>query len=194
MDWLLLLQIIGVVLGLLYLYLEFKANIWLWFVGLIMPVVHSILYFSKGLYADGMMEVYYVFAGLYGWIVWRQKQPQGTTMAISHTPAKITLPLVGIYALLHAALFCFLYFCTDSTVPFFDSMTTALSMIAMWMLSRKYVEQWLVWLVVDVITVFLYFYKEIPITACLYAVYSALAIVGYWRWNRLARVSASASI
>jgi nicotinamide mononucleotide transporter len=73
---------------------------------------------------------------------------------------------------------------TDSTVPFWDSMTTAMSMIAMWLLSRKYLEQWLVWLVVDAITVGLYIYKGIPFTAGLYTLYTALAVAGYLRWRR----------
>jgi nicotinamide mononucleotide transporter len=77
---------------------------------------------------------------------------------------------------------------TNSTVPYADAFTTALSVIAMWMLSRKYVEQWLVWLVVDVVTTWLYFYKDIPISASLYALYSCLAIVGYMRWRKIMRM------
>lgn len=184
MNWTLILQVVGTTLGLLYLYLEYKANIWLWLIGLIMPLVHGMLYFSKGLYADAMMNVYYVLAGLYGWIVWKNKKPQGQPLPISQTPASVWAKLAAVYAVLHVALFCFLYFCTDSKVPVLDSFTTALSMVAMWMLSRKYVEQWLVWLVVDAVTVGLYFYKGIPITAGLYTVYCALAIAGYFRWKR----------
>ena len=86
----------------------------------------------------------------------------------------------------HGALYLLLARFTDSTVPFWDSLTTALSIVAMWMLSRKYVEQWLVWLAADLVTVGLYLYKEIPWTAALYALYSALAVAGYLRWRRQA--------
>lgn len=187
MNWALLLQVIGTTLGLLYLYLEYKANIWLWLIGLLMPLVHGILYFQKGLYADAMMNVYYVLAGLYGWIVWKNNRPQGKPMPISNTPWKVAAALLLVYAVLHIGLFCFLYYCTDSKVPILDSFTTALSMVAMWMLSRKYVEQWLVWLVVDAVTVGLYFYKGIPITGGLYLVYCTLAVAGYFRWRRMMR-------
>ena len=71
-------------------------------------------------------------------------------------------------------------------MPFWDAMTTAASIVAMWMLSRKYIEQWLVWLAVDLITIGLYLYKGIPLTAGLYALYSALAVAGYLRWRKLA--------
>ena len=157
MDWKLVLQIAGVVLGLLYLWLEYRADIRLWIVGLIMPLVHGALYYKAGLYADCSMQAYYVLAGLYGWIA---------VSAAAHT---------GIYFLLVGF--------TNSTVPFWDAMTTAGSIVAMWMLSRKYVEQWLVWLAVDLVTVGLYLYKGIPLTAGLYALYSALAVAGYLRWK-----------
>ena len=188
MDWKLTLQIVGVALGLLYLWLEYKANIWLWVVGLIMPIVHGALYFRSGLYADFSMQLYYIAAGVYGLIVWSRgakKKDQKRELAISATPLAVWVAIAGVYVLLHAAIYLFLVSFTDSTVPFWDSLTTALCIVAYWMLSRKYVEQWLVWLVVDVITVGLYLYKNIPLTAGLYALYSALAVAGYLRWRRM---------
>lgn len=189
MDWKLILQIAGVVLGLLYLWLEYRADIRLWIVGLIMPLVHGVLYYKSGLYADCSMQVYYVLAGLYGWLVWRNApKKQSKAVAIGHTPLRLIPALAGVYAAAHAALYLLLTHFTNSTVPFWDAMTTALSIVAMWMLSRKLVEQWLVWLVVDIITVGLYLYKEIPLTAGLYALYSALAVAGYLRWRKQATV------
>lgn len=193
MEFKLLLQIIGVALGLLYLWLEYKANILLWVVGLVMPIVHCTLYFHSGLYADATMQGYYIAAGIYGlcaWVAGRRKS-EGRTIIV-HTPLRIIAPTVVVYAMLHVAIYYALATFTDSTVPFWDSMTTALSVVAMWLLSRRYVEQWLVWLIVDCITVGLYIYKGIPLTASLYALYSVLAVVGYMRWRRLAREQASA--
>ena len=188
MDFKLILQIVGVVLGLLYLWLEYKANIWLWVVGLIMPMVHGALYFQSGLYADFSMQLYYIAAGIYGLIVWSRgskKEKGKSELRISYTPLAVWVAIVGVYTILHCAIYLFLVNFTDSTVPFWDSLTTALCIVAYWMLSRKYVEQWLVWLVVDVVTVGLYLYKDIPFTAGLYALYSALAIVGYMRWLKI---------
>ena len=187
MDFKLTLQIVGVVLGLLYLWLEYKANIWLWVVGLIMPIVHGTLYFRSGLYADFSMQLYYIAAGVYGLIVWGRgaKKSNHDTLKITSTPLAVWVAVAGVYALLHGAIYLFLVSFTDSTVPFWDSLTTALCIVAYWMLSRKYVEQWLVWLVVDVITVGLYLYKDIPLTAGLYALYSTLAVAGYLRWRRM---------
>ncbi|MBR6661771.1 MAG: nicotinamide mononucleotide transporter [Alistipes sp.] len=186
MDWKLTLQIIGVALGLLYLYFEYKANIWLWVIGLIMPIVHGTLYFRQGLYADFSMELYYILAGIYGLVAWRRGDKKSKSeLKIAYTPRVAWVAIVGVYVLLHATIYMLLVTFTDSNVPFWDSLTTSLSVVAYWLLSRKYVEQWLVWLAVDVITVGLYIYKDIPLTAGLYALYSALAIAGYMRWRRV---------
>lgn len=194
MDWKLILQIAGVLLGLTYLWLEYRADIRLWIVGLVMPVVHGALYFKAGLYADCSMQVYYVLAGLYGWAVWRRARqhtaPEAAKKApatIVHTPLGQISGLVAVYVAAHAAIYLLLVRFTNSTVPFWDAGTTAASIVAMWMLSRKQVEQWLVWLAVDVVTVGLYFYKGIPLTAGLYALYSVLAVAGYLRWRQMAR-------
>ena len=215
MDWKLILQIAGVMLGLLYLWLEYRADIRLWIVGLVMPLVHGALYYKAGLYADCSMQVYYVLAGLYGWLVWRNAphkkaktarnaaagQPaqtagsealagghnsQPAAVRIGHTPLCYAAGLTAVYAAAHTGIYFLLSRFTNSTVPFWDAMTTAASIVAMWMLSRKYIEQWLVWLAVDLITIGLYLYKGIPLTAGLYALYSALAVAGYLRWRKLA--------
>ena len=184
-----MLQLTGIALGLLYLWLEYRADIRLWIVGLIMPVVHGVLYYRSGLYADCSMQLYYVLAGLYGWAVWhrsRSAQPAkpGRAVQIGHTPLRLVPALTAVYVLAHAAIYWLLTTFTNSTVPFWDSFTTSLSVVSMWMLSRKYAEQWLVWLVVDLTTVGLYVYKGIPFTAGLYLLYSALAVAGYLRWRR----------
>lgn len=185
MELKLVLQIVGTLLGLLYLWLEYKANIWLWIVGAIMPMVHGVLYLNSGIYADAAMQLYYVLAGVYGLCVWmRGTRRAEKVVSIQHTPVRWIIPLVAVYVVLHVAMYYVLSEFTDSRVPFFDSMSTALSIVAMWMLSRKLVEQWLVWLVVDMISVGLYLYKGIPITAMLYTLYCALAVAGYMRWRK----------
>lgn len=151
-----------------------------------MPLVHGILYLESGIYADAAMQLYYVAAGVYGLIVWKRKPRKSGDGVIRHTHRGWIVPLVAVYALLHVALYYILTEFTDSRVPLFDSMSTALSIVAMWMLSRKLVEQWLVWLVVDMISVGLYIYKGIPITALLYTLYCVLAVLGYLRWRKMA--------
>ena len=189
MELKLILQVVGVVLGLLYLWLEYRADIRLWIVGLAMPVVHGVLYYKSGLYADFAMQTVYIAAGLYGLTAWSRRsktQPEKAAISIGHTPLYGWAAAAAAYAVLHAAIYWVLVRFTDSSVPFWDSMTTALCIVAYWMLSRKYVEQWLVWLAVDAITVGLYLFKGIPLTASLYALYCVLAVAGYMRWRKVA--------
>lgn len=187
-DWKLILQLAGIVLGLLYLWLEYRANIWLWAVSIVMPVVHGVLYYRSGLYADMAMNVYYVIAGFYGWIVWLRGsggKSDKPVLRISKTPLHLGGILTVVGLLVWGAIYFILVHYTDSTVPVLDSLTTAMSIVALWMLSRKYLEQWLVWLAVDAISCGLYIYKGIPFTAGLYGLYTILAIAGYMRWRRV---------
>ena len=181
-------EILGFVLGFLYLWLELRASIYLWVVGAIMPAVYAVVYFEAGLYADGGIQIYYILAAVYGWWAWAFSKGEKKESPISSMPLRCYLPLVLVALICFGALAVLLLHFTDSTVPYSDAFTTALSIAAMWMLSRKYVEQWLVWCFVDVLYVFLYIYKDLYFTAVLYAVYALTAAHGYFDWKR--RISA----
>lgn len=183
-------DVLGTTLGLLYLYLELKENILMWITGAIMPVIYTIVLYRAGLYADCGMEFYYFLAAIYGFHAWRKRRNGNGTearteaLAISHTPLPTAATLVPLTAALWGALWAFLHFLTDSNVPVLDALTTALSVVGLWMLSRKYIEQWWVWLVVDAISSALYVYKGIYARALLYAIYTVIAVYGYYAWRR----------
>ena len=198
-TWVKATDMAGLVLGLIYLWLEFKASIWLWLVSVIMPIVHGYLYWARGLYADFGMEVYYVLAAVYGYAMWRWVRGRGGNgnngdngnngeqaleRPITRFPLRRVLPVALIGLALWAIIYWILITFTDSSVPICDSFTTALSMVALWALAQKYAEQWLLWLVVDAVCTVLYIYKQIPFTAGLYAFYTIMAILGYRQWLR----------
>lgn len=192
MTWVKAIDMAGLVLGLVYLYLEFKASIWLWLVGIVMPIVHGYLYWARGLYADFGMEVYYVFAAVYGYTMWRWSRKrndgvQAVDLPITHFPLSRVLPVTLVGLALWGAIYWILVTWTDSSVPVCDSFTTALSMVGLWALAQKYAEQWLVWLVVDAVCTVLYLYKQIPFTAVLYAFYTVMSVLGYRSWLRKMR-------
>ena len=179
------LDIIGTILGFLYLWLEFRTSAWMWVVGCIMPAIYIVVLYQAGIYADCGMEVYYFLAGIYGLIIWlRGKTESGTKVEISRTPRKMYTWLALVFVILFVAIAAFLRECTDSRVPYIDSFTTSLSIIAMWMLSRKYLEQWWVWFVVDAASSGLYIYKGVYGRSLLYAVYTVMAIYGYYLWRK----------
>ncbi|MBQ8676162.1 MAG: nicotinamide mononucleotide transporter [Bacteroidaceae bacterium] len=179
------LDTLGTILGFIYLILEFRTSVWMWVVGSIMPAIYIVVLYKAGIYADCGMEVYYFLAGIYGLIIWlRGKTETGTIVSISHTPRKLWPRLSLLFIILFVAIAAFLRECTDSRVPYIDSFTTTLSIIAMWMLSRKYIEQWWVWLVVDAASSGLYIYKGIYGRSILYAIYTIMAIYGWYTWQK----------
>ena len=183
------LEIFGTVVGLIYLWLEYKASIYLWIASIVMPAIYIFIYYEAGLYADFGINIYYLLIAVYGWFVWKygEKKEKNETpkeLSIAHTPTKYIIPLVAIFFVTFALIVWILKEFTDSTVPVLDSFTTALSIIAMWMLAHKYLEQWLVWIIVDLVCVGLYIYKGLYFTSGLYALYDVIAIFGYRNWKR----------
>lgn len=185
------LEITGTAIGILYLYWEYRASSRLWLASIAMPAIYLKVYFDAGLYADFGISIYYILASLYGLTVWLRARKAGSglpdaksELPITHTPRRIVIPLILTFLVLMGGLGFFLSRCTDSTVPWADAFTTALSIVALWMLARKYVEQWLVWLVADVAYAFLYAYKGLWLTGGLYLAYAAVAVAGYVKWGK----------
>ncbi len=181
-------EIAGVIVGIAYLWLEYRASIYLWIAGIIMPAIYLFVYYRAGLYADLGIQLYYLLAAIYGWVFWmrgKRKAEDGDGLPITRMPFRYYLPLGAVFIAALAGIACILIRFTDSDVPWTDSLTTALSIIGMWMLSRKYVEQWLVWIVVDVISCGLYIYKDIHFTSALYGLYAVIAVFGYLKWKKL---------
>jgi len=185
-DWL---DILTTILGLIYIGLEYRAHIALWVVGIIMPALDVILYWQHGLYGDAGMACYYTLAACYGLFVWmfvktrKEKKP----LPIIYMPRRQYLPAVVFFFVSWGVIYYVLTTWTDSTVPVLDSFTNALSFVGMWALARKYVEQWLFWMAVDIVCTFLYIQKGIPFKAGLYALYVIIAIAGYMKWKREAK-------
>lgn len=190
------LEIIGTLVGLLYLWLEYRASIYLWIAGIIMPAIYIFVYYNAGLYADFGINIYYLGAAVYGWVMWkygsfvRQKilkreTKQCFNVPITHLPLRYLLPLAAALVATFILIAWILIEFTDSNVPLLDSFTTALSIIGMWMLARKYVEQWWAWIGVDAVSAGLYVYKGLYFTAFLYGLYTIVAIFGYFKWKKM---------
>ena len=204
MDALHFLDFLGFIVGLVYLYLEYRASIWLWLASIVMPAIDMMLYYKAGLYADFGLAIYYCLAAIYGWVSWQlmsarrnkavatgastsDRQPDsGTTgQGITHYPLRLVAPSAAAFALLWWAIWWLLSHYTNSTVPVTDAFTTALSIVALWALAHKYAEQWLLWLVVDAVCCALYVYKGISFKAGIYGLYTVVAVFGYVKWVKM---------
>ena len=168
-----ILEIAGTIIGLFYLYYEYKASMLVWIAGIIMPAISLFVYYRHGLYADFGINIYYLLAAIYGWIVWKygKKKNENPVLVLV-----FVLSFLGIgYVLINH---------TDSNVPWWDSFTTALSIVGMWMLARKWLEQWIAWILVDAVSCGLYIYKGVYFYSGLYGIYTIIAIFGYLEWKR----------
>ena len=183
------LDIVTTILGLAYILLEYKASLWMWLVGFLMQALGIVLYYQKGLYADCGMEFYYLSMTVYGYWKWVRGSATKQELPIRHFPSKLVLPwtllILGIWGIIDWLLVTF----TNSNVPLADSFTTALSIVGIWALAHKYLEQWFIWIAVDVVTCGLYFYKDIPFKASLYGLYVIIAILGWFKWRQMMRQS-----
>lgn len=194
------LEIFGTIVGLVYLWLEYRASIYLWIAGIIMPAIYIFVYYEAGLYADFGINIYYLIAAIYGWFFWMWGQRKGKrnqsanaetgnekpkALPIVHMPWKYYLPLLLVFIVAFIGIAWILIEYTDSNVPWLDSFTTALSIVGMWMLARKYIEQWFAWILVDIVCCGLYIYKDLYFTSALYGLYSIIAIFGYFKWKKL---------
>ena len=185
------LDIFTTVLGLIYIWLEYRAHVALWVIGIIMPALDIILYWQHGLYGDAGMACYYTLAALYGLYVWKFRKTKNLKqeLPISHMPKRQYLPATVGFFVAWVVVYYILITWTNSTVPVLDSFTNALSFVGLWALARKYLEQWLFWIVVDVVCCMLYIQKGIPFKAGLYGLYVIIAIAGYFKWKKMTKIT-----
>ena len=181
------LEVLGTIVGLAYLWLEYKASIYLWIASIIMPAIYIFVYYEAGLYADFGINIYYLGATVYGWCVWKygHNTKEVKELPITQMPKKNWTKAFFVFLFSFLGIAWLLINYTDSDVPWWDAFTTALSIVGMWMLARKYLEQWWVWIVVDVVCAGLYIYKELYFTSGLYALYAIIAIFGWLNWKKL---------
>lgn len=199
-------EILGFCVGILYLWWEYQADVKVWIASVIMPALSLWVYYTKGLYADFGINIYYLLIAVYGYWSWTRKSRSQKTkdenphanssdksetqeseqeLPVSHTPLKVWGAIIPVSLLLWWFIWWILVSFTDSNVPVADAFTTALSIVGLWMMARKYAEQWLIWLIVDLVCTCLYWYKGLPFYSILYGIYTVIAWFGYRKWLRL---------
>jgi len=178
-------EIVGAILSLIYLYLSIKAKVSLWFFGIVSSLFYIVVFFQTKFYADMSLQFYYVFVSVYGWIYWKRGKSETEEIGTTQLTKKITLILILVTLLTYIVYYLILSKFTDSTIPKADSLVGALSVVGTWMLARKLIENWLVWIIADGLCVGLYIYKGLYPTAVLFVIYTIMSVVGYFQWKKL---------
>lgn len=186
-----LLEYFGVITGFLYLLLEIRQHKAMWVVGFLTSLVYVFVFFFAKIYADMGLNIYYVAISIYGFKKWTRTKNTTIKENTSANPilyrhitwplfTGITSSILAIYALLYYVLRSF----TDSPIPAGDAFTTSVGIVATWMLARRIIEHWVFWVIVNLVSVYLYYLRGLYPTMFLYICYAILAVAGYFTWKK----------
>jgi nicotinamide mononucleotide transporter len=181
------LEAVSFVTGAVCVWLTVRENVWNYPIGLLNVITFSVVFYRAGLLGDAGLQVVYFVLGIIGWYMWLHGGKNRTALRVGRASTLersivITLVAVGTFVLwkvLHIA---------GGSTTFWDGLTTSMSLGAQWLINRKKLESWIGWIIVDIIYVPLYIYKDLHLTAILYGVFLVMAVMGFLQWRATWRV------
>ena len=174
----------AVAFGIVSVYLSVRENVWSWPTAIVNVSLYVYIFLHARLYADMGLQVFYIFISFYGWWNWLYGGENRTELHVSRLPRRLALALPVAWIAGAGMMGTALARWTDAALPYADSSLTVASLIAQWLMTRKVVENWAIWVAADVGYVAMYIYKELYPTALLYAVFLVLSAMGFVRWMR----------
>lgn len=186
-------SIIGTVAGLVFLYLEYKANVWMWAASIVMAGFYIYIFYDTKLYASMVIYTYFLLASIYGWIIWIKKNRDRQTgdEIIKRVPKSYTLQILIAIVIIAIIIYYLLihYSIDQSYITIGDALTTSLNIVALWMVSRKWAEQWLLVIPANAISAILLFIQKDYTAGTLFVVFFVVSIFGYYKWKKMAKES-----
>jgi len=179
-----LFEVVGVVTGVLAVWLTTRQRVWCWPIGIVSVASFIVVFFRAKLYAAMGLQAVYVGLAAYGWYAWLHGGEGQGALKVSRLPRRMAVGLAIAGAAASGIAGYWLRARTDEALPYLDGFTTSFSLVAQWMQTRKFLENWAVWAVVDVVYVGMSLSQGLTLTAGLYAVYIGLALLGFRDWRR----------
>ena len=180
------LELVAFVLAVAMVVFNIRVNPIAWPLAIVSSLLYFALFWNSRLYGDATLQIFFVVVALWGWWQWlRGTAADGSALQVRALPTRARWVLLAVLALAWPATGWFLLTHTDTDVPWWDAFPTAASVIGQWLLGRKYIENWLAWIVVNVVSVGLFAYKGLWLTVILYTVFIAMSVVGWRAWRRL---------
>ena len=190
---------LGVIFGVLCVYFLIKGSVLTFVFGIIYIIPSFFVFWNTQLYGDFILHIFFLVLNIYGWYYWiygKQENDKGVEITLSAIKPSLFIALITLVGI---ALFGFFleninYFFSQikpSDVPYWDATTTVLSVTGMWLTAKKKIDNWYYWLIVDILSTFLYIYKGIYFYAFLYLIYIGMAIAGYLAWKKSMNVQAA---
>lgn len=187
-------SILGAMIGLLYLYFEYKARIWMWLASILMSVFYIYIFYSTKLYASMSIYVYFLAASVYGWMRWQMKDRNEDTgdHIITRMGKRYILPMVTAIVVVFGIIYFILlrYSIDQAYVTVGDALTTSLNIVSLWMAARKWAEQWLLLIPANAISCVLLYVQGDIMSTCLFAVFFIVSVFGYFKWRKMTLITA----
>ncbi|KPX84575.1 Nicotinamide mononucleotide transporter PnuC [Pseudomonas meliae] len=177
------LELFAAAIGVIAVWLTVKQNPWCWPIGLVMVVIYIWIFFDVKLYSDMLLQVIYAGLQIYGWLQWTRHGDGLPVKAVTVLPSLSALKGLAVGAVISLALSAGMAHFTDAAQPWLDAALTGFSLVAQVWMAHKRVQCWPLWIVLDVIFVGLFIYKELYLTAALYALFTLLAVQGWREWR-----------
>ena len=186
-TYLLILELFGVVFGILSVVFSKMNNIWVYPTGIVSTLIYVYILQQYGLLGDMLINVYYFSMSIYGWYVWTRKVDGEHVTPITKTTKRENIQSVGIFfaTMLAIVLVYEVFDKWEAWYSYTDIFTTAIFFVGMWLMAKKKIENWIYWIVGDIISVPLYFYKGLMFSTILYLILTIIAIYGYFSWKKL---------
>jgi nicotinamide mononucleotide transporter len=183
-----LIELVAFVLAIVMVFCNIRVNPIAWPLAIASSALYFLLFWQHRLYGDASLQVLFIVVAGWGWWQWLNgREADGRTLHVRHLGARGRWIALGALAIAWPATGLFLKHYTDTDVPWWDAFPTAGSLVGQWLLGRKYVENWLAWLVVNTVAVTLFAFKGLWLTVILYTAFVVLSVVGWRAWARLAR-------
>lgn len=186
------LELIAVLCAITYLVLNVREHIACWAFAIISSAIYVYLLFNFQLYMESVSNVLYVIMGIYGWKVWADYGPDDQRRAVESWPVSLHLQVSALLAGLSLGLGFALARYTDAAYPYVDTLTTVFSFWATFLVTRKVLENWWYWLIIDITLIFLFWYRGLNLTSLLFVIYVMLIPFGYYSWRKSYRSSVTA--
>ena len=186
-------EVIGVLTGLACVWLAVRQSVWTWPITIVSASLFLVLFLESRLYANVGLQCFFIALAIYGWYEWIRGGDEGSGLLVSRLTGKTALVLLSIVIAGTVILAIILDSSTDAAELLLDSLATVMSLVAQWMLARKILETWFVWIAADVVFVGLFVSTELYLTVALYLVFMGMCVVGYVQWQRTLQWHADAS-
>ena len=177
-------EVVAVIFGVLSVWFARKENIWVYPTGIVNVLIYVYLCFYAGLYADMAINAFYFVMSIYGWYNWSRRDENQEHVPISTVNLRQWLLYIVLIGLSFGIIYYILVHFTNSTVPAFDSFTTSLFIIGMWLMAIKKLENWQLWIIGDLLVILLFSMKVLVFTSVQYIVFLVLAVMGLIEWRK----------